>query len=277
MKKFIVYSFTVTLLASFFISCQPKEMETEVINYEKTFYLSSDTSIGRLSFQAETEIPVKFRNKEVLDNVKKQILAKIFGESFTTCSIDSVLPKYAYLLFTEYKKSNEPYLANIAEMKGSTSLLDNEIQIQGVAMYVDDKILSYSYERYAFMGGAEEGNSNRLLYNFDLTNSDIISEKDLFTTNYKEPLTKLIKQQIVEDNAEMESVADLNDFHFFEDKIKPNNNFYVTAEGIVYVYNPYDIAPYSMGQTSVLLTFDKLKPILRQGNPIAYMYETKNS
>ena len=133
-----------------------------------------------------------------------------------------------------------------------SSIWQNEIQVQGVALYLDDKILSYSYERYAYMGGAH-GNSSRFFYNFDLSTAGLLTEKDLFVENYQEPLTQLIKQQIVEDNAEIESVADLNDFHFFEDQIKPNNNFYVNADGLVYVYNPYDIAPYSTGQTEVAL------------------------
>ena len=274
MKRFVICLLSATLLSSLFISCRNQEMETEIVSYKNTFYLSSDTSLGGLSIEAETEIPVKFHNKEVLTNVKKQIIAKIFGEIFSHYPTDSILPKYANVLFQEYKKSNETYLRNNAELKNSLSVLENEIQIQGVAMYLDSKILSYSYERYAFMGGPH-GNSSRLLYNFDLSNSHLITESDLFTDNYTESLTRLIKQQIVEDNAEMESVADLNDFHFFEDLIKPNNNFYITAEGIVYVYNPYDIAPYSTGQTVVLLTFDKLKPILKPENPIAHIYQTK--
>lgn len=274
MRRFVLYSFSVTLLLFFLLSCQSKEMETKIIDYSNTYYLTSDTTLGGFSFQAEAEIPAKFHDKEVLGNVKKQIIAKIFGEIYNTYPTDSILPKYANLLYLEYKKSNETYLANISEVKDSRTILENEIQIQGVAMYLDDKILSYSYERYAFMGGGD-GKSSRFLYNFDLTNSHLITENDLFSDNYAPSLTQLIKQQIVEDNAEMESVADLNDFHFFEDRIKPNNNFYITAEGIVYVYNPYDIAPYDTGQTSVLLTFEKLKPILKTGNPIAYMYETK--
>ena len=275
MKKFVIYLFSATLFSFVFISCSNPEMETEIISYNNTFYLSSDTSMGGLSFEAETEIPVKFHNKEVLKNVKKQIIAKIFGEIFNNYPTDSLLPKYAGVLFQEYKKSNEAYLRDTAELKYSPSFLANEIQIQGVAMYLDSKILSYSYERYAYLGGPH-GNSSRLLYNFDLADSHLITENELFTANYSESLTQLIKQQIVEDNAEMESVADLNDFHFFEDLIRPNNNFYITAEGIVYVYNPYDIAPYSTGQTAVLLTFEKLKPILKPGNPIAYMLETND-
>ena len=274
MRRFVVYLISTVFIAGAFISCQTQEMETEILDFSKKFYLSEDTTLGGLSFQAETEIPVKFHNKEVLENVRKQIIATIFGEVFNNFPTDSILPKYANNLFLDYKRSNETYLANNAEIKESPLILENEIQIQGVAMYLDDRILSYSYERYAFMGGPH-GNSSRLLYNFDLTNSHLIKESDLFIADYTESLTRLIKQQIVEDNAEMESVADLNDFHFFEDQIKPNNNFYITAEGIVYVYNPYDIAPYSTGQTVVLLTFEKLRPILKPENQIAYLYKNE--
>lgn len=273
MKRIFTVLLPLILISVLIASCTKQEMETEVFTFDNEYFLTNDTSLGSLKFHAEIELPVKYHDEEVLKNVNSQIIAKIFGEVFNSYPVDSILPKYASTLYQEYKKSNEPYLQQISELKGSKSILENEITVQGVAMYLDNKVLSYSYERYAYMGGAH-GNSSRLLFNFDLTNARLVNESDLFTDNYIEPLTQLIKQQIVEDNAEMESVADLNDFHFYEDQIKPNNNFYITAEGVVYVYNPYDIAPYSTGQTMVLLTFDKLKPILKFGNPIAYIYET---
>lgn len=275
MKKLFTYSFLIIsfLLLTLTTSCSKQEVETEVYTYDNVFYLSADTSLGSLSFHAETELLSQFQNHEVLNNVNRQIVAKIFGEVFNSYPTDSLLPKYANALYQEYKKSNEPYLEEISQLQGAKSILENEIAIQGVAMYLDEKLLSYSYERYGFMGGAH-GNSSRLLYNFDLSNAKLLSESDIFTENYKDALTQLIKQQIVEDNAEIESVADLSDFHFYEDKIKPNNNFYITADGLVYVFNPYEIAPYSTGQTIVLITFEKLKPILKPDNPIAYIYET---
>ena len=73
MKRFVVYLFSVVLFCSLLLSCQVQQMETEVFDFSNTFYLSPDTTLGGLSFQAETEIPVKFHNKEVLNNVKKQI------------------------------------------------------------------------------------------------------------------------------------------------------------------------------------------------------------
>ncbi len=277
MNKRIVFYFFTALFVFLVSSCKKQEMETEVLNYENEFLLNSqDSTLGSLSFLAEVEVPVKYHNQEVLKNVKQQIITKALGEVYNNYPLDSILSQYGSMLFQEYKKSNEPYLNRIVDLKGSRAFLDNEITIQGTVMYLDDKILSYSYERYAYMGGAH-GNSTRFLSNFDLKNAHTITEKELFTNNYESILAQLIKEQIVEDNAEMESVADLNDFDFYEDRIKPNNNFFITPDGLAYVFNPYDIAPYSTGQIGVLITYDKLKSILKQGNPIEYLYLNSES
>lgn len=251
----------------------PQEMEMKVYSFKEIYPLTTDTAQGALVFEAEIEIPVKFRDKDILTNVQKQIIAKIFGEIYNSIPLDSILPTYAKVLAREYRRSTEPFIKKILEANEPSAVWQNHIQIQAIPLFLDDRLLSYSYERYAHMGG-EHGNSSRLFYNFDLSNARLLTEKDLFIDNYEKSLTQLIKQQIVEDNAEMESIADLNEFHFFEDQIKPNNNFYVNADGLVYVYNPYDIAPYSTGQTEVALTFERLRPILKPNNALAYFYKT---
>ena len=41
-----------------------------------------------------------------------------------------------------------------------------------------------------------------------------------------------------------------------------NNNFMVTPRGIVFVYNPYDIAPYDNGIIHITVPWSELKSIL---------------
>ncbi len=272
MKKLNYLFYLLVSLTLIFTSCKKQSLEIEYFTLEREYYLSEeDSTAGNLSFSAELELPVKYYNQEVLKSLQQQIIGKVLGEVFNSFPIDSVLVKYSNTLFEEYRKSNEPFLKQLSELKGSKAFLDNMVAIQGIAMYLDDQILSYSYERYAYMGGAH-GNSSRFLYNFDLRTALPITEKDLFIENYEILLAQIIKEKIVDDNAEIESVADLNDFDFFEDQIHPNDNFFITPDGLAYVYNPYDIAPYSTGQIGVLVTYDTLKPILRPGNPIEYIY-----
>lgn len=271
MKRNLFFA-TITVVVLLLSACQPQGMDMTNYTFREIYPLTSDTALGALTFEADVEFPVKFRDNDILKNIQKQITAKIFGESYTSMPLDSILPKYAETLSDEYKKSTEPFLEKILESEAPSGTWQNEIIVQGVAMFVDDNILSYSYERYAYMGGAH-GNSSRLLYNFDLNTSRILNESELFVDNYKESLTQLIKQQIVDDNAEIESIADLNEFHFFEEEIKPNDNFYINPDGLVYIYNQYDIAPYSTGQIEVALSFERLKPILKPNNPLVYFYQ----
>ncbi|MGC3979082.1 MAG: DUF3298 domain-containing protein [Paludibacteraceae bacterium] len=244
------------------------------LNFSNRFYLNpADTIIGSLAVRINAELPEKFHNKEILENVQKQIIAKIFGEKYTHVDNDSIIAMYTRVLYQNFKDDYAADFQEIVKNKGDRPTINNEIDVEGISMFLDNNILSYSFESYIYFGGAH-GNTNRLLYNFDLSNAHIIKESDLFIPEYKESLTALIKEQIVEESAEIESVADLNDFDFWADQIKPNGNFYIDEEGLVYVFNQYEIAPYSMGQTEVTLPFEKLKPLMKAGNILEYLYKT---
>ncbi|VBB43404.1 conserved hypothetical protein [uncultured Paludibacter sp.] len=272
MKKIILLSLSAVLISIEFTSCIKKEeMQMREINYSNKFYLSPDTSIGALSVSINVELPDKYHDKEVMENIQKQIIAKIFNEQYTHIPVDSIVPVYVRKLYQSYLQDYTPDFQEAVKKTGGPKM-NNEIDIEGVSMFLDNKILSYSYESFVYLGGAH-GNTNRMLYNFDLRNAYIIKESDLFISDYKETLTELIKEQIVEQSAEIESVADLNDFDFWADQIKPNENFYISEDGLVYVFNPYEIAPYSMGQTEVTLPYEKLKPLLKPGNIIEYLYK----
>jgi hypothetical protein len=216
-------------------------------------------------------MPDKFHDEEVLTNIQKQIVAKVFGEKYTSTSLDSIVPVYVRKLHQNYLNDYSPEFQSTIKKNGGPAMI-NEINVEGVSMFLDDKLLSYSYESYAFLGGAH-GNSNRMLYNFDLNDAHIIKEEELFRPDYIQSLTQLIKEAIVEQSAEIESVADLDDFSFWSDQIKPNSNFYISEDGLVYVFNQYEIAPYSMGQTEVTIPFGKLKPLLKEGNLLEYLYK----
>ena len=46
-------------------------------------------------------------------------------------------------------------------------------------------------------------------------------------------------------------------------------NFGVTRDGLVFHWNPYDIAPYAAGPATITLPWNAVRPHLRQGGPLA--------
>lgn len=274
-RQTIILLFSI-LATSLFLSCKQKTIKTVEKDYVKKYYLSNDTSKGALSVDIEVEIPAAYVNKEVLNSIRGTIISNLFGNEYTSRSNDSVVMLFTKDLVTDYKENNLPLLNEIDS--ANLFSFNNEHVVSGFSLLSDKKIYVYGIERYVYMGGAH-GLETRNYYNFDLKTGKTITEKDLFISNYGPELSELIKKRIVEQSKEMkeskdtEPILSLEDTDFWADSIKPNSNFYITDESINYVFNPYEIAPYYIGQTEVSIPFNRLKNILKPNSIIAYLVE----
>ncbi|MCE5331836.1 MAG: RsiV family protein [Bacteroidales bacterium] len=271
MKRTYIFLILCILSIPYFTSCKQKTIKTVEKNVSQKYYLSSDTTKGKINIDINVEIPVCYDNKIVLDSIRKEIISNLFGDNYINISIDLVVQKFAADLITEYKLNNAPLL----EQLDSTSLytFNNEHVLEGFSLLNDERIYSYGINRYVFMGGAH-GLSNVNYFNFDLRTGKKITEKELFKDDYATKLSELIKVRIVEQSIEdqdSDTILNLEDTDFWVDAIKPNGNFYITDESINYIFNPYEIAPYYMGQTEVIIPFYRLKDILKPNNVISYL------
>ena len=121
--------------------------------------------------------------------------------------------------------------------------------------------MSYAVEYSDYEGGAH--GSYRITYtNTDLNELVTLSEEDLFVPGYYKELTDKILQSLMKEyDAEIPDSLLMRGFFTIED-IVPNDNFWLSAEGINYSYNQYEIAPYSMGVIDVTVPYSELKNIL---------------
>ena len=115
---------------------------------------------------------------------------------------------------------------------------------------------------YEYTGGAH-GNRYLLIQNYDLETGDMVNEQDLFIDDYYEPLKTLLLNALIAQTDNAESKRDLRRMGYSVADVVPNENFYVTQEGITYVYNPYEIAPYAMGCIEIFLPWETVRPLIR--------------
>lgn len=279
MKRQTIHLFLSILATTLFFSCTRNTIKTEEKDSVKKYYLSKDTAKGALNMDIEVEIPVSFTNKDVLKSIRSTIITNLFGDEYVSHANDSLVLLFSQDMATEYKENNAPLL-NVLDKTNRYSF-NNEHVVSGFSLLSDKKIYVYGIERYVYMGGAH-GLETRNYYNFDLKTGKTLSEKDLFKPNYEPELADLLKKRIVEQSNEMketketEPILSLEDTDFWTDSIKPNGNFYITDESINYVFNPYEIAPYYMGQTEVTIPFNRLRNILKPASLIAYLVEKQS-
>jgi hypothetical protein len=276
MKKQTIILLLSILATSIFFSCTQKTIKTKENDFVKKYYLSKDTTKGALSIDIEVEIPIAFADKDILKSIRNSLVTNLFGEEYLLHSNDSLVQIFTKDLVSDYKENNEPLLNE--KDSASKYSFDNEHVLSGFSLLSDKKIYVYGIERYMYMGGAH-GLETRNYYNFDLKTGKTITEKDLYKPNFESELSELIKKRIVEeskenkDSKDAEPILSLEDTDFWTDSIKPNGNFYITDESINYVFNPYEIAPYYIGQTEVTIPFNRLKSLLRPNSIIAYLVE----
>lgn len=91
---------------------------------------------------------------------------------------------------------------------------------------------------------------------FDLTTGAVLTEADLFVDDFFSPLCDLL-EDAVEGNVPEE------DKDLLFGTPEPNGNFYVSEEGITWVYNPYEIAAYASGVIELPVSWEILKPFLQ--------------
>ena len=141
------------------------------------------------------------------------------------------------------------------------------------AIWNTPTILSIEEFNYTYTGGAH-GNYGSVYYNFNTVNGQLIQLKDILIEDYELPL-KAIAESIFKETYLEKGMTNYSEagFYFEEDRFKMANNFALTKEGLKFLYNPYEIAPYAMGQQEILIPYAALAPLLKPNGLLKNSYQ----
>ena len=280
MRKDILYSWlTIVLVGMVAALCgaihrlsMPQVLCKEYI-FEKVAYLE-DGQESNLTFSIRYAYPVAVNaSAEVLVKLQRAVCQTVLGDAFLDMRPQQAIEAYAAMKHNEYIQNNLPLLQEWAidhedEPFGET--LFNEELIISAAPIGDclplnniPSLWSYAMDVYEYTGGAH-GNRYLLIQNYDLQTGDAVSEQDLFINDYYEQPKTLLLEALIAQTDEAETRKDLRRLGYSVADVVPNENFYVTDEGITYVYNPYEIAPYAMGCIQISLSWDSIRHLLRK-------------
>lgn len=156
--------------------------------------------------------------------------------------------------------------ARIQEKSGPVERWSNQRKVE--ILYRDPAVLSFRYEEKLSAGGAHDL-STVLYASYSLDRIDRLSMADLFVEGAARQLNELGEKRFREQRgiAAGRSLADAG-FDFPGGVFRLSSNFAVTAEGMVFRYNPYDIGPFTLGETEVLLSTAEIRELLRPKGPL---------
>jgi hypothetical protein len=262
----------------FLVSCGGQK--TSENNSTSTDELDADTLKNEVSQKSFNSEIIKGKVEKTLSAGENSETSSIYFEYFNLSekspsyykSVNELISKSVQNEFeeTEVEKitSNlsKKYFADIlTEFKINFSHVDENYMPWYLmdSIHIDDSKINYLQLEtftYSFTGGAH-GNGYESHYLIDKKTGGTLGIGDFFTDEKK--LNALIDSYFRK-SIGLSPNENLQDAGWFiEGRLESNNNFYFTDKKVVFVYNSYEIGPYSAGAPNVEIPISKVSDILK--------------
>ncbi len=124
---------------------------------------------------------------------------------------------------------------------------------------LNESIFSFTLNHYEFTGGAH-GNFFSMGYTFDLNSGNLLSLNQIIKAESLPFITRLCEDKI----KEMFEANSLFDAGLFEDALELDldQDFYLVNGALVFQFDPYEIAPYSMGNIEAIIPLNEISEFI---------------
>lgn len=255
--SYFSYFFSLIILLLIF-SCAPENLENT--NNKKGYQIITKTYKGKSNpcpdekgSCAEINLIIPFIEKnEKADFINQDILKEIEG-IFENLSPSLTSLKDIPLKIDSFISQHKRFSKEIEFPQNWTfnihyKLLEN-----------NKNSLSILINTEGYLGGAHPFNEVRIL------SYDIVNEKRLQIIDFIKDENKL-KDLIVNEfrrKRKLSASYNLKEVGFYSNEWPIPKNFALLSQGLYLVYNPYEIGPYVLGSTELLIPFDEIKPLLK--------------
>jgi hypothetical protein len=130
--------------------------------------------------------------------------------------------------------------------------------------YQSDRLVSLQFSVSFFYGGLHPQYASTFA-SFDATTGAKITLADILVAGSESRLARIAENKF-RDSHGIKPGMTLRDggyIFFKKDTFALNDNFWIGPTGITFYYNPYEIAPYAMGPTELLLTYREIGGLIR--------------
>ncbi len=189
----------------------------------------------------EVNIPKATGNKSVSNQINSEIQKKVIS----ALHIGNLEDVHSPSIEESIISFNNEYNAFNQDFPESSQLW--EAQIDGEVIYQSEELTTIAITTYKNTGGAH-GNLNISFLNFDSKTGQKLKNSQLFTD--MESFKTLAKAYFEAETKEKSLLTDYNTFEL------PENIGY-SEDGIILLYNTYEVAPYTTGIIEFAIPFSK--------------------
>ncbi|MDR1594410.1 MAG: RsiV family protein [Prevotellaceae bacterium] len=225
-----------------------------VVNFEK---VKVEKKSGDLSADSTYEVSVVYYNPvDAPEYLKDSILkhTKLLLASWFDV-------KGQFDLNTSVQKHFDEYFRQV-ERNNLPSHTAFHLRISPDDVYQNEHVISFVFNWMIYEGGAHP-NSGKFCFVIDKKSGSKVSYKSLTAEHETEFLN--IAEAEFKAQSGIKTDEKIYDLYWFKDgKFHLTDNFAFTPAGLVFTYNPYEIAPYSFGLIELTLPYEKIAGMIKK-------------
>ena len=231
-----------------------------------TYHLSGDTAKPACKVVLTMEIPVKYKQDSDYLHLQKILSPLTFGDEYTGDSLKQAAQKVVESHLNAYKEIEPEFEKELAK-SGEAYSFEWDFDYTLSPVYNRNDFFCYGVSSSEYTGGAHGMYSNRY-YTIDLSNWKRIGLDDIFQPDSSDALSSILLNRLMK-QLNVSSPDSLLELGYFDtEDIMATENFYLTDTGICWVYNPYEIACYATGQTSIEMPFKEIDSYILPDSPV---------
>lgn len=246
----------------------PNDIVYDTISVSEVYHIENDTLKPSCTLDIEYIYPVKYGKEEVLKTVQGELnFVLMEDEKYEKLSPAEAVNKYVEDYIANYKREVEEQYPEWKKSGEAGDYFSYQKTLASEVIFSKAEILSYQIVSTDDKGGANSSKFSRNVV-FDLETGNVIQEKDIFLSGYKDFLNAVVVSKIMVQN-KVTDVEDLVAYGYIGvEDLTSNNNFYVDDKGITYIFNPGDYSIFTL-DIKVFLPYAEIKQILKEDSPIS--------
>jgi hypothetical protein len=249
--KTIIFSTIVATVIIFAVSCGQSSSSLKFKTIEVNEFIEDPESMyGHygLRYNIRFTYPSEYKDKAILDTLQRKFITCVLGKKYALLT-----PNEAINACIKDLKKN--YLANTID-----GPLNHAYFYSDTILLETNRLLQLQTEEYRYMAGAH-GTGCYSTYLFNLQTGKGYSRNDIFKSEANENIRNLIRDELYQYWEE--------DLNYDIDAVwTEETNFAVTSQGIMILYNDYELGYYALGRPKITIPYDKIFPYLRQDTPV---------
>lgn len=124
-------------------------------------------------------------------------------------------------------------------------------------------------ESFSNYTGGAHGASEIHFHNFDAQQNKELALKDILNNGFESELSG-IAEEIFRKQEGLSPKESLDNYFFENKEFSLTDNFAIKKEGLLFLYNQYEIKPYSEGMTELMIPYSSIQGLIRKDGPLHF-------